>query len=269
MTSPSQNSKLKTMLAKLVRAKPELIDVDTASQVWNLDRDKTVWYLYSLCKQGWLSRVKRGHYLAVDIATDSKTPTLDQPWAVITELFAPCYMAGWTAAEYWGLTDQIFNTILVATSQSISKREHHYSGIDYSLTSVQESSLFGTKRVWQGRVKTQVSDPSKTIVDMFNKPDWGCGMYQVLEFYQNYLHSKHKDIDLLISYALKVNNGTVFKRLGFITEKFFPEEELIIETALKNLTKGYSALDPKLPKDKIIYRWKLWLPEDWTKEMSL
>jgi|GEM_PF-6032200 len=41
----------------------------------------------------------------------------DEPWAVAQKLFVPCYVGGWSAAEYWDFTEQIFNSTLVVLAK--------------------------------------------------------------------------------------------------------------------------------------------------------
>ncbi len=269
MNLPNKQSELKLKLSQLADSKTELIDVDWATKALNVSREQARWFLYSFSKQGWLSRVKRGYYVPVDLPSNMQTPPLEYPWAVATELFQPCYIAGWTACEYLDLTEQIFNTVLILTTKQQPKKEYDLNGTKYLLHTIQEPMVFGTKTVWQGQTKVQVSDPSKTIIDMFYKPAYGGGIRQVVEFYKNYLDSKHKNINLLIDYALKFNKGVVFKRLGFITEKFFPQEKAIIAVALKNLSAGYSNLDIKLPRDQLVSKWHLWISNSWSEDFQL
>ena len=35
--------------------------------------------------------------------------SLEDPLVIAEKLFSPCYVGGWSAAEYWGITEQIFN----------------------------------------------------------------------------------------------------------------------------------------------------------------
>jgi predicted transcriptional regulator of viral defense system len=267
MNISHQHSDLKTKLAQLLSSSNELIDIDIASKVWKVSREQARWFLYSFCKQGWLSRIKRGYYVPVDLSSTLKDPPLEHPWAIATKLWEPCYIAGWTACEYWDFTEQIFNTTLVLTAKQQPKQDYEFNGSKYLLHTIKESMFFGSKTVWQGQTKALISDPTKTMIDMFYKPSYGAGIRQVVEFYKNYIKSKHKNTDLLIDYALKSNKGVVFKRLGFITEKFFPQEKAIIEVALKNLSTGYSNLDIDLPKEQLISKWRLWIPNSWSKDM--
>ena len=73
-------------------------------------------------------------------------------------------------------------------------------------------------------------------------------------------------MDPLIEYATRLGNGAVFKRLGFLLEKFNPDEGKAIEACKSKLTKGNSKLDPKLAAEKLITRWRLWLPQNWLRE---
>ncbi len=260
---------LKQRLSRLLNNNLDFVTVDSAAKAWGIKNDEAKILLYNLCKKGWLSRIKQGYYIPVDLASTTNEPPLEYPWAVATEFFEPCYIAGWTAGEYWDLTEQIFNKVLLLTSKPQRKTEHIINGTIYRLHSIQESMFFGTETIWQGQNKVQISDPSKTIIDMFYKPAYGGGIRQVVEFYKNYLGSKHKNINLLIEYALKLNKGVVFKRLGFITEKFFPQERSIIKDAQRNLSSGYSRLDLKLPKDKLVAKWNLWVSESWLEDIKL
>jgi predicted transcriptional regulator of viral defense system len=84
--------------------------------------------------------------------------------------------------------------------------------------------------------------------------------------FTNYMRSNKKDLPLLVDYADRLGNGAVFKRLGFLLEQSSPEERTIISECRKRLTAGNAKLDPQLPSKKLIGRWRLWVPDRWTKE---
>jgi predicted transcriptional regulator of viral defense system len=69
-----------------------------------------------------------------------------------------------------------------------------------------------------------------------------------------------------LQYAKQLGNGAVFKRLGFMLERFAPQEKDAIARCLAALTKGNTKLDSKLPAEKLITRWRLWVPESWSKK---
>jgi predicted transcriptional regulator of viral defense system len=78
-----------------------------------------------------------------------------------------------------------------------------------------------------------------------------------------YLRSEHKNLPLMIDYATRLRSGAVFKRLGFLLERYVPEEIETIEACRKNLTKGKVKLDPQLSSDKLVTNWRLWVPKNW------
>ena len=126
--------------------------------------------------------------------------------------------------------------------------------------------MFGLKPVWRGQVKVSVSDPTRTILDMLSDPQLGGGIRSTGDVFRDYLKSENKKIDLLIEYADRLGNGSVFKRLGFLLEQFAQDEQNTIKLCQTRVTKGNSKLDPKLPGDKLVTRWRLWTPKNWAKE---
>lgn len=118
----------------------------------------------------------------------------------------------------------------------------------------------------RGQVKVSVSDSTRTILDILNDPGLGGGISSATDMFKNYLKSENKNMDMLIDYSMRFGNGAVFKRLGFLLERFSPDEKTIIEKCKSQLTKGNIKLDPKLGADKLVTRWKLWIPKNWVKE---
>ena len=119
------------------------------------------------------------------------------------------------------------------------------------------------KTVWLANVKVKISDPSRTLVDMFMFPDFCGGLRFLVDVLKNYLSSDMKNIDQLIQYLDKSQNGAALKRLGFILESNFPAEQRLIEYCAKNLTSGYAKLIPNVSCEKLITRWRIWIPGLW------
>ena len=134
------------------------------------------------------------------------------------------------------------------------------------LRTVSEKTMFGLKPVWIGQVKVSVSDPTRTMIDMLSDPQLGGGIRPTADMFINYLKSEDKNVALLIEFAKRLGNGAVYKRLGFLLERFAPEEKNEINACKSQLTSGNAKLDPKLNRDRLITRWKLWIPESWTKK---
>jgi predicted transcriptional regulator of viral defense system len=203
--------------------------------------------------------------LYVPVPVESSTPdvAVEDPWIIAVRLFEPCYIGGWTAAEHWGLTEQIFADVVVMTTRRPRDRGQEVKGIRFSVRTVQERTLFGLKTVWKAKEKVRVSDPSRTIVDMLADPGLGGGIRPVVDVFRNYLTSEHRALGIVKEHAIRLGNGAVFKRLGFLMERLAPEEKELLETCRELLTKGNAVLDPDLPKDRLITKWRLWVPRSW------
>jgi predicted transcriptional regulator of viral defense system len=84
--------------------------------------------------------------------------------------------------------------------------------------------------------------------------------------FAKYMKSEKKDMESLIKYAKLLGSGAVFKRLGFLLERYAKDEKNAIDTCKLSLTTGNVKLDPKLSADKLITKWRLWVPSNWIKE---
>lgn len=123
--------------------------------------------------------------------------------------------------------------------------------------------MFGLKAVWRGQIKTLVSDPTRTIIDFLNEPKLGGGIRTTVDMLAEYLRSEHKNLPLMVDYARSFGSGAVFKRLGFLLERYASEEIEAITACHKNLTQGKVKLDPQLNSDKLVTKWRLWIPKSW------
>jgi len=258
----------RTKLAKLLREVKGSVSVQQAAASLGVSAKDAAKTLSRWAKQGWLSRVQRGLYVPVPLESSTGDVALDDPWIIADRLFTPCYIGGWSAAEHWDLTEQIFRSVLVMTTTKPRNRQPVIKGQKFVVRTILAASLFGTKPVWRGQVKVDVSDPTRTVLDMLDDPNLGGGIRPAADVLQSYLKSKSKDMDLLIAYAKRLGSGAVFKRLGFLLEKFAPEEKIAIAACRSGLTAGNAKLDPSLPAERLLTAWRLWLPATWTKEQT-
>jgi predicted transcriptional regulator of viral defense system len=252
-------------LASILRGTKGTVTVAEAAGILGAARTDAAKMLSRWHKKGWLSRVRRGLYVPVPLEASTADVPLDDPWQIASSLFAPGYIGGWSAAEYWDLTEQIFRTTVVMTQRTPRDRNPVIKGAAFLVCSISEKKMFGLKTIWRGQVKVLVSDPTRTILDMLAEPRLGGGTRSVNDMLLNYLRSEAKNLDLLIGYADQLGNGAVFKRLGFLLERHAPNEQGTIEQCGQRLTKGNARIDPKQPAERLVSRWQLWVPESWLK----
>jgi predicted transcriptional regulator of viral defense system len=254
----------RTLLGELLRHTSGTVTPQQAARVLKLPPDKAAKLLSRWASQGWLARVRRGLYVPVPLEAQSPDVALEDAWLVAERLFAPGYIGGWSAAEHWGLTEQIFRTLMVFTTRKPRDRAPVLRGTNFQLRSVREQALFGLNPVWRGQVRVNVSDPSRTLVDLLADPASGGGLRATVDVLRTYLDSKEfRNLKLLLEYAQRLGNGAVFKRLGYLLERHAPSETDAIALCRARLSQGNAKLDPALPAKKLATAWRLWLPEGW------
>jgi predicted transcriptional regulator of viral defense system len=245
-----------------------IIPVTEATDILGLPRPAAAKLLARWAKKGWLSRVRRGLYIPVPLESPTADIPLDDSWAVADRLFRPCYIGGWSAAEHWDLTEQIFRTVMVFTTQRPRVRNQNIKGTAFLIRTIPDKALFGLTPVWRGQVKVMVSDTSRTLLDMLSDPQSGGGLRSTVELFRNYLASESKDLSLLLQYGDQLGNGAVFKRLGYLLERYAPDDKDIMNQCRQRLSTGNARLDPSNPSPRLITRWRLWVPEGWEDSTS-
>jgi len=203
----------------------------------------------------------------VPIASLGQSQVLDDPWLIVPSLFGPAYIGGWTAAEHWELTEQIFRSVCVLTTRAVRGKEKNIQGVDFFLKQISQRAMFGMKTLWRGKIKVQISNASKTILDMLDDPTIGGGIRHVSDCLDQYLTQKKGTPDELISAAERLGNGAVFKRLGFLAERRGGPETLITGCR-ERLTTGNAKLDPAVPSRRLVKRWRVWIPTSWVEKKT-
>ena len=211
-----------------------------------------------LARRGWLARVRQGLYVAVPLEARRSGEWIEDPWISVSESFSPCYIAGWSAAQHWELTEQLFRDILVVTAKPVRRRNQNVQGTPVRVKVVPIDQIFGTTDVWRRTVRVAVSDPSKTIVDVLDDPAMGGGIQHVSSVVREYFRSPHRDDQLLVGYAERSGNRTVFKRLGWLLEAGRIDAPELLATCRSRQSTGLSKLDPNVAAEgRIVRRWNL------------
>lgn len=247
-------------LSCLRRHTPGVIEVVDAASILGSPRPDTARLLSVLARKGWLTRVRRGVYIPVPLEATQARAYPEDPWVLASHLFRPCYIGGWSAAEQWDLTEQLFRTTLVVTPRPVRSTSASLLGLDYRIKQCRPHKFFGTTGVWRGAVRVDVSDLDKTIVDMMDDPSLGGGIRHAAEMLGAYWERHEKNLERLVNYAERMNNGAALKRLGYLAETVVGAERSFLESCHKRLTAGNAILDPNVRrKGKLVVRWRLWV----------
>ena len=249
-------------LAAVIQAAGDVISADDVVAALSIKRTDASKLLSRWTKQGWLRRVAQGSYVPATLHSLESEHVLEDPWVLVPALYGPAYVGGRTAAEHWGLTEQLFRDILVMTAQPVRGKQQERHGAQFTLCHVDAKNIFGTKAVWRARSKVMVSDVHRTITDMLTDPLIGGGIQHVADCLDAYLNRSDRNDKTLIEYADRLGNGAVFKRLGFLVERRSDTVNLV-EACRARLTKGKAKLDLVLSCKRLISKWRLWVPQGW------
>jgi predicted transcriptional regulator of viral defense system len=258
----------RNLLTKLSRsAKGGLISVAVASELLKLPSRTASQKLAAMARRGWLRRARRGLYFILPLEADPSRPAIiEDAWILAREVFSPCYIGGWSAAEYWGLTEQIFKETLVITAAPIRSRSITILGHSFLLFQMKPKHMSAATMVWRGSERVAVSSAELTIVDCLQYPHLCGGIRHLADIMNDYGSSEKRDMTKLLKQAKQRNSGAVWKRLGFLAETLWPSERSVIEEALRNVSAGNIKLDPDVRnKGRLLRRWRLCVNIDMAK----
>jgi predicted transcriptional regulator of viral defense system len=260
-SSSALASASKEKLRRLARgARGGLVTTVRAAALLRLPAAEASATLGRLVRQGWLVRVRRGLYLVLPLEAGREGGTVEDPWVFARELFAPCYIGGWTAAEHWGLTEQLFRSTFVVTAATIRHAAETFLGTEFHLVRAKRSRVENVRPIWRGRERIAVSDRERTIADALASPDWVGGIRHLAEILNSYHSAKDWNPNRLLARAGEVGSGAAFKRLGYLAETVLGGEPALVAAARAHLTAGIVKLDPAVrERGRLSKRWGLWL----------
>ena len=118
----------------------------------------------------------------------------------------PCYIAGWSAANHWALTDQVFRSTVVATAQRVRRVDQELAGASYLVRHVGADRLeWGLVGEWRGDRKVQVSGRERTVADMLSDPTLGGGIRHTMEVLDTLLSVTR--LEDLVGAVERLDNG--------------------------------------------------------------
>ena len=172
-----------------------IVNAEDVVQIRNCSSETANQILNRLTRKGWLQRIKRGVYSVVPISSLSATPIVEETWSLVTKVFEPAYISGWSAAEHWSLTEQIFNSISLVSQKFQRKSMQKIGGVNCKVWVRKPEFFFGITTIWFGSNKVDVANPSRLIIDILDMPDFGGGGRHTIDIVQAYWNSEFCDSD--------------------------------------------------------------------------
>ena len=211
-----------------------------------------------------MTRLRRGHYYVLPLEAESGTTTTHHdPWLVANHLFAPCYIGGWSAAEHWGLTEQLFAKTFVVSAASVRTREPSVLGLRFFIRRVPAARITNVSTIWRGSERVRVSSRERTIVDALRDPAWLGGIRHVSESLQRYLEHSGGNVTGLLQEIRRFRPAAPAKRLGWLLEAIDVGGGTVLDDLLALRSTGYIKLDPAVrSRGRLSKRWRLWINAD-------
>lgn len=157
-----------------------------------------------------------------------------------------CYFTGWTAANHWSLTEQMFRTIVLKSSGRVRRTKQRLLDHEYLVGHVaDENTTWGLSPVWRADRRLLVADPARVVVDSLDDPSLIGGIRHGAEVVAAYL-AEHSAATL-IEYGERLGNSAVFKRLGYIAEHANLDAADLVAACASRIASGVSLLDPTGP----------------------
>lgn len=244
-------------LASLTARGRRLLSVEDVAHALRLDRPRAGKRLARWEREGWLRRVRRNLYIPVPVDAENPGAWSEDALYVADAVWAPCYFTGWTAANHWGLTEQVFRTTILKTARRVRRSKERLLDHEYMLVHVLERHLeWGMAVEWREERRLRMADPARTVIDVLDDPRLSGGIRNAADFLSAYV-DEH-DLDALIAYGARLGNATVFKRLGYVLSALDLSSGKFLDECRGRIASGISLLDPSAPASgKRLNEWGL------------
>jgi predicted transcriptional regulator of viral defense system len=186
------------LLDKL-RAKP-VFRIQDIERIAYCNRNYAKQILNRMRKRKLIKRIRRNTYT-----------TKDNVFVIAGSIIHPSYISFWSASYFLGYTEQIVNTIQVATT--VRAKPIEFEG--YTIKFIPLKHFFGYKKLRTEEGEIFIAENEKLLIDAFLKPR-ECGNFgEIKKMFENADISEEK----IINYLNRVGRQSIVKRVGFLLEK--------------------------------------------------
>ncbi|RKY89343.1 hypothetical protein DRQ09_01530 [candidate division KSB1 bacterium] len=199
-------------------------------------------------KRGLIERIEKGKYMIIPLGAEKGKYTLNE-FVIGSMLINPYCISYWSALHFYGLTEQIPNTVFIQTVSRKKKQRLNILGVKYRIIRINNRKFFGIRKEWIDETEINITDKEKTIIDCLDKPQYCGGITEVAKA----LKQKEINGEKLLKYIQQIENTGVIRRLGYLCGL------LNIKLEVPEVkTRNYLFLDHSMPhKGKRNAKWRL------------
>ena len=154
-----------------------------ALRISNLSTKSLQKVLYRLQQSGAIERIEKGKYLIIPLGAEKGKYTLHE-FVIGSLLVEPYSIAYWSALNYYGLTEQIPNTVFIQTITRKFNFNPKVFGVQYKIIKIKREK-FGIRKEWIEETQINITDKEKTIIDCLDLPQYGGGIIEVAKALKN------------------------------------------------------------------------------------
>jgi predicted transcriptional regulator of viral defense system len=210
-----------------------------------------------LVERGLATRLKPGLFILVPAELGHARDYLGDPYAVAAEIVScsDYFLSHASAMDIHQMVTQ--PQLVVYTTVTHAIRPRSVLGTEFRFVRCKAEHFFGVIDHWASKTrKIRVSDLERTIIDGLRQSEYCGGISEVAKGF--WMRRQDLDLKRLVGYALMLDIGAVYRRLGYLLELFETEDIDQLALLRKKITSSYTLLDPMLPAEgKFIARWRL------------
>lgn len=226
---------------KLFDKKP-LVTVNHVCKAFKKTKNYARLLLYRLHKRQLIKRLEKNKYT-----------THSDVFVIASNIVTPAYISFWTASMIKGFTEQVLNTVFIATT--VKKQSIVFNNYKLVFVKMAKKHFFGFEKKITDQGDLFIANNEKLLIDCFLKPKFIGNFSEILKILNNADISK----DRLIEYLRIINNKSLYKRIGFLMETY---KGVDISTDFKTLRfkdRNYVLLNPlaTLKKKRINAKWRV------------
>ena len=126
----------------------------------------------------------------------------ENPYVQISKVYPDCYLASWSAAEYWNIIDELPRDIILFSSKIEETKK--INSLTVQVKKVPENFFFDIQQEETADGLFNISSATKTIIDCFAFPNWAGGKRQVDYIFSLYAESDLYNPSLLLKQAKQI-----------------------------------------------------------------
>ena len=258
------NHKLKTLgprlaflVAELYERQKTIFSNQDVEAITGLSHSSARGLANRLVARGLATRLKAGLFILVPAELGYERDYLGDPYVVAAEIAGgkDYFISHSSAMDIHQMVTQPQFVVYATTTQSV--RPHFVLGTEFRFVRCKPEHFFGAMDHWATKTrKIRVSDLERTIIDGLRQSEYCGGFSEVAKGF--WMRRQDMDVKKLVEYALMLDIGALYRRLGYLLELFEMKETDQLELLRKKLTATYVLLDPMLPTEgKFTARWRL------------